>query len=193
MKKFTIITPTYKGRENVLARAIECVDAQIHWNWEHIIVADGPLSRPINTDNQKRRLITLPRSTNDSGNTPRAVGLQGADSDYVIFFDDDNLMFPQYLSTVLDHMRYHDYPASIICGIVHMGPLPAKLGDPPQVLKGNPPILQNVDTLQFTTRTDLMKTHGWLNKGYLADGYTIESFTQQYGYAVIPDVLGVHL
>jgi glycosyltransferase involved in cell wall biosynthesis len=192
MKKFSIITPTYKGRENSLSRAIECVNNQTYSNWEHIIVADGSINY-FCEQSEKRRVITLPSPTQDSGNTPRSVGLLHASSDYVLFFDDDNVIFPQYLWTVKQAFSEHNHPLSIICGIYHFGPLPASLGEPPQMLTGSPPVLQNVDTLQFVADTGLMKEHGWLNKGYLADGHTIESYTKQYGYVNIPSVLGIHL
>jgi len=192
-KVFTIVTPTYSGREDLLNRAIESVDDQIHSEWEHLIVSDGVLDNPPTETSSRRRVITLPDPYNDSGNTPRSIGLEQADSDYVLFLDDDNVIFPNYLSRVEEAFTQQQEKDAVICSIWHFGPLPSSFGSPPQRLTGNPPVLQNIDTLQFTARTHLMKEHGWFNMGYLADGYTIESYTRNHSYSVIPDVLGLHL
>ena len=44
--------------------------------------------------------------------------------------------------------------------IIHVGPLPPNLGAPPKVLNGNPPVLQNIDTLQVCVKSQIMKQHG---------------------------------
>ena len=74
-----------------------------------------------------------------------------------------------------------------------MGPLPPNLGAPPKVLNGNPPVLQNIDTLQVCVKSQIMKQHGWLNMGYMVDGYTIPILCKNWNCTFVDDILGIHM
>ena len=81
-----------------------------------------------------------------------------------------------------------------ICKIIHMGPLPINLHPPPKILNGNPPVLRNIDTLQIIVKTEIMKKEGWeVDKGYLADGFTIEKICKNNSYTFINQILGIHM
>ena len=78
-----------------------------------------------------------------------------------------------------------------------MGPLPSKLGNPPQIINGTPPVFQNIDTLQIMVKTSAMQTCGWTQnrgkQGYCNDGYTYERLGLMFKWIELPRLLAVHL
>lgn len=197
----TIITPTFKRNTRILKRCIDSINSQTYPHWRHLIIADdktlvGHVSDEIieKYSSEKRQFIPLGHRSNNSGNSPRIFGISKIESEFTFFFDDDNVVFPNYLETCMDYFKTHPQIEMSICKIIHLGPLPAHLCPPPKVLNGNPPVLQNIDTLQACIRSHIVKTYGWLETGvYLADGYTLENFAKNCKYGYIDDVLGVHL
>lgn len=190
---FTIITPTYNREEKILKRCLDSIDGQTYTKWKHLIIVDNieiNLSQELidNYSSERRQFICLGRNSNDYGNSPRQLGIELADSDFIVFVDDDNVIFPNYLSVFASQNKDLS-----ICQIIHLGPLPQHLCPPPKILDGNPPILQNIDTLQICVRTELMKKYGWINRGYLADGYTIQNLAAHIEPHFIEEILGVHM
>jgi glycosyltransferase involved in cell wall biosynthesis len=194
----TIITPTYNRDKNILLRCIKSVDSQIYQNFKHVIIVDDEKFEPhISSDfidlysNDKRTFIKLGYRSNNYGNTPRQTAINNANTDYIVFLDDDNIIFPNYLSELIKGIDDYDIG---ICKIVHLGPLPPKLYPPPKILDGNPPVLQNIDTLQVMVKTIIMKKEGWeVDKGYLADGYTIHKLCSKNNFVFINEILGIHM
>jgi glycosyltransferase involved in cell wall biosynthesis len=201
----TILTPSFRRDPAVLRRCFASVDAQLYRNWRHIIVVDDVSMEPhITVDIQRefadprREFVALGRRSNDYGVTPRQEGMDRtpveSSDDCFVFLDDDNVIFPDYLETMMGHMRAHPDHDMAICKIIHMGPLPARLHPPPKVLDGLPPVLQNIDTLQVCVRAAFARKEGWLrDKGYMADGYTFERWAGRCKYGAVPAILGVHL
>jgi len=195
----TIITPTYNRNSNILKRCFASVDTQTYYNWNHLVLVDDEtVEKHIPNEvsemfRMNREFICMGKRTNNYGNSPRQLGIEKGLGDYFVFLDDDNVIFPNYLETMVKYLEQNVEKQMAICKIIHMGPLPAKFGDPPKVLSGNPPVLQNIDTLQVCVRKDVVKTFGWLDKGYLADGYTIEYWGQNCKYGFVDEILGVHL
>lgn len=194
----TIITPTYKRSENILLRCIKSVDSQIYQDFKHIIMIDDiNLEDHISSEfinshtSEKRKFIPLGYRSNNYGNDPRQKCIEMTDTDFIVFLDDDNIIFPNYLSELIKGVKHFDIG---ICKIVHLGPLPVALWPPPKIIDGNPPVLQNIDTLQIIVKTDVMKKEGWeIDKGYLADGYTLEKLCKRNSYTFINEILGIHM
>lgn len=194
----TIITPTYKRDENILLRCIKSVDSQIYQNFKHIIMVDDiNLEDHITSDfinsysSDKRTFMSLGYRSNNYGNNPRQKCIEMTETDYIVFLDDDNVIFPNYLSELIKGVKNFSIG---ICKIVHLGPLPAPLWPPPKIIDGNPPILQNIDTLQVIVKTEVMKKERWeVDKGYLADGYTLEKICKNNDYIFINEILGIHM
>ena len=82
-----------------------------------------------------------------------------------------------------------------ICRVMHFGPLNTQVvGHPPQVLTGIPPRLYHVDPLQVLVKRDVMQAIGWdTEKGYCADGHTLEELGTKHEYVEVKEVLGVHV
>lgn len=101
--KVTVVTATY-NRPQVLREAIESVRSQTYEHWEHIIVSDG----------RDRRVESLVESFSDArirafhtsrlptmGNYQRNVALLYATGELMIFLDDDNIIYPHCLQTMV--------------------------------------------------------------------------------------------
>jgi|TARA_B110001450_G_scaffold195282_1_gene183632 glycosyltransferase involved in cell wall biosynthesis len=198
---FAIITPTFNRSSDVLERCFASIDAQIYKNWKQIVIIDddniekhisSKLVEKYSCDN--REFICLGKNSNDFGNSPRTLGIKMASQEsYIVFIDDDNVIFPDYLSSFAKNIQLMPIKKIHICQIIHLGPLPSNLGTPPKIIYGKPPVLRNIDTLQICVAAEIIKQHGWLDMGYLADGYTIQSICKTLNYTYINKVLGVHM
>ena len=196
----TIITPTYKRDSDILRRCIDCVESQTYKNWFHIVVVDdvgfeGNISQSLIDEysSPKRKFICTGANSNNWGNTPKQHGIDAATTDFIVFVDDDNVIFPNYLNKF---MRYFDtYPTHgmAICKIIHCGPLAPHWGEPPKIIDGNPPAVRNIDTIQICIRTAIAKDCTWLNLGYCGDGHTIVNFSNHCTFGYIPEILALHL
>ena len=194
----TIITPTFNRSQNIIKRCFASVDAQTYTNWNHLVLVDDEhlephLSSDIIHTNSKREFICMGKRTNNYGNSPRQLGIEKGCGDYFVFLDDDNVIFPNYLETLVKYLEDNTDKSIAICKIIHMGPLPGRFGEPPKILDGKPPVLQNIDTLQVCVRAEVVKKLGWLDKGYLADGYSIQNWAENYKYGFVDEILGVHM
>lgn len=196
----TIITPTWKRPLDVIERCMKCVDIQTIQDWEHIICSDGyeeNVKEFIESKKEpRRRYKSLPEHLGIYANNVRQACLEEARGKYVLFLDDDNVIFPHYLEKMLKPLRNtSENIAFSICQIIHLGPLPVDKGEPPQILTGIPVVVQNVDTLQLLIKKDAINSiGGWDQEtGYLADGYTFERIAKKYEYVEVPEILGVHI
>ena len=104
---FNIITPTFNRSPDIIERCIVSVDAQIHKNWKHFVIIDDvsntrhvPLDLIEKYSSSKREFIYLGHNSNNFGNSPRKLGIESSNENgYIVFVDDDNIIFPNYLST----------------------------------------------------------------------------------------------
>jgi glycosyltransferase involved in cell wall biosynthesis len=101
--RVTVITATY-NRPDKLREAIESVRAQTYQNWEQIIVSDGPDPRV----DALVREIGDPRVRSFStsrlpvmGNYQRNYALKHATGEFVLYLDDDNIIYPHCLQTMV--------------------------------------------------------------------------------------------
>ena len=94
----------------LLPRALACVLAQTHAEWELLVIVDGPAPRrgfaPKRVVGQlharfgERRVEVrhLPRAAGCYGNVGRSAGLSEARGEYVCWVNHDNLIAPDYLA-----------------------------------------------------------------------------------------------
>lgn len=109
----TIIMATY-NRAQYIVESIESIQAQTFKNWECLIIDDG------GTDNtaevlapiliEDNRFSYLKRTDNYTKGLPgsRNYGLDLANGDYIIFFDDDDIAHPQNLEICLEEFAKDD-------------------------------------------------------------------------------------
>jgi glycosyltransferase involved in cell wall biosynthesis len=208
----TIITPTIKRDPNIIKRCIESVNGQSYTNWEHIMISDCPAEQHVidlieqMPNKDKRRYLF-----NDSGYygtwgaIPRNMGINSADqnSKYIIFLDDDNIIFPHHLRTMVDLIG--DKKAAL-CSIYHNGPLNLQLIPEYQemlkhktlsfILSGEVQTVGRIDSLNIFVRKDIMQKCGWtINTNYVNDGETIERLFKEFvggDYNITNEILALH-
>lgn len=215
MPLITIITPTFKRDTATIRRCIESVNGQSYTNWEHIIVSD--------TSNKEESVISI---LNDMPNNnkrkyywnetgpyetwgayPRQIGMDkcNPESRYYVFLDDDNILFPHHLRVMVENIGT---ALASICTIYHHGPLNRAIlpsvdamvkNDLVYKLKGTPPKLYSIDTLNIMVDKPTMDRCGWIYKtkedGYCNDGFTYDKlFTEHIkeNWIAIDDILAAH-
>lgn len=143
-------------------------------------------------DPRIRYCNTVGKKEGDYGNTVRSEMMKQANGDYILFFDDDNIILPNYLERMLSAIE-SDKADFSVCQIMHFGPLNEKvLGKPPIVLTGDQVKLYHIDPLQVLVKREIMQKVGWDTKvGYLSDGVSLERLAP-YKKVSVNEVLGVH-
>src|SRR5688572_3726442 len=116
--KVTIITATY-NRPKALREAIGYVQAQTYQNWEQIIVSDGRDDRVpelVAEVGDPRIRCTHTRRFPTIGNYQKNYGLRYATGEFVLYFDDDNIIYPHCLETMVRGFSSDDI-GYVICPI----------------------------------------------------------------------------
>jgi glycosyltransferase involved in cell wall biosynthesis len=166
--RVSIITPTC-GRLDSLIEAIASVDEQSYQNWEHLIVSDGsfPSLRQLSRTNidPRRRFFSTP-PIRYFGNHQRNVGIFHARGEFLLFLDDDNILYPEALTTMLSGFE-SDNVELVFCPIDYDH---AKHGVHGQVLMPHEGFKRGeVDSLNAMIRRSLaVRCRGW-GDSYFAD------------------------
>jgi glycosyltransferase involved in cell wall biosynthesis len=199
---FSIITPTWRQQEKVLMRCIKSVGWQECKDWEQLIIADCSADQiELHVTDRVRQLEEIPEALrdqvkfvhatkehNDCGASPRNIGVGLATGMFMIFLDDDNIILPDHLSLMRRHIvsqsQTRDTPKIYISNVVHFGPLPKRHGPAPVVLRGDPPKVGDIDTLQLCVESQLMKEYEWKTgpDPYYSDGYNAERLCKSNPY-----------
>ncbi len=105
----SIIIPTY-NRAHLIGETLDSVLAQTYTNWECIVVDDG------NTDDTEELMEEYmkrdsrfqfhhrPKDRLPGGNAARNYGFDRSKGEYIQWFDDDDLMMPNFLEFKMDHI-----------------------------------------------------------------------------------------
>jgi len=197
----SVITPTYRRDSKIVKRSIDCLKMQTVDSWEQLVCSDGENEPQIRdlvasvADSRVTYQHTVGKKEGDFGNTVRSEMLKKARGKYILFFDDDNVIMPNYLERMIGALEGNDSDYAV-CRVMHFGPLNREvLGDAPQVLRGLPVKLYHTDPLQVLVKREVMQQIGWnTERGYIADGVTLEELGSRFpNYAEVPEVLGVHM
>ena len=197
----SVITPTYHRDLDIVRRCIDCMRLQGMTSWEQLVCSDGEKERYIEAliqdmgDNRVQYHFTEGKKPGDFGNTIRAEMLKKARGKYVLFFDDDNLILPDYLQEMVKTLEGNPSADFVVCRIMHFGPLNEDVvGKPPKILMGDPVKLYHVDPLQVLVKREVMQKVGWDTEvGYLSDGTTLEKLGKDYKGIRNENMLGIHL
>jgi len=110
MPFFSIITPTY-NRATFLKETIDTILQQTFEDYELIVVDDG------STDDTEQIAATLTsdkvkyyKKQNGERGAARNYGAAKATGKYLIFFDSDDVMYPDHLSVLFDFIRKNEQP-----------------------------------------------------------------------------------
>ena len=114
---FSIIAPDFEDSVSVvrLHNFISSVLSQYHWNWELLVIHDGPRKNKIQLPQEflEDKRISFLESTsrfNDWGHTLRQLGASSSKGRYLIFCNADTVLYEECLS-VLYSFTQRDYDA----------------------------------------------------------------------------------
>lgn len=197
----SVLTPTWNRGIKMLNRCMTCVNWQSFQDWEHVIVSDGPdpvLREYFATTSKKepkRHFYELEENNADYGASVRKLAMPWLKGKYFAFLDDDNIMFPEFLEEMVGALEGTGPEVGFaVCQIVHLGPLQAWVGQPPQILSGWPIVVGGIDTLQVVVKREAIEKVGWVaEKGFYSDGYTYEALSKEFRHIRVEKVLGVHI
>ena len=100
MKRVSIIVPIY-NRYELISYTLESILKQGFVNWECILVDDYSTDQTVNILNdyaQKDiRFKVIANQSKKGSQGSRNTGLQQATGDLIVFFDSDNIMYPNHL------------------------------------------------------------------------------------------------
>ena len=103
---FSILTPTYE-RYDELKIAIDSVINQTYQNFEMIICSDGydnQVENIIKEYNSEKIKYSFTEKTNDYGSTQRNYLTKISNGKYLIYLDDDNVIYQNCLQTIVDNL-----------------------------------------------------------------------------------------
>jgi glycosyltransferase involved in cell wall biosynthesis len=108
--KVSIILATY-NRAHLIVKSLQSIKNQTHQNWECLIIDDGGTDNTLEEINHilknDSRFQFLRRPDSYKKGIPgcRNYGIDIASGNYIIFFDDDDIVHPQNLELCLVHLN----------------------------------------------------------------------------------------
>lgn len=107
----SIVTPVFNG-ERFLARAIASVRQQTFPHWEHLLAddasADGSWAALTAYASAEPRVRLLRHPDNRGQSAARNLALRAACGEWVVYLDQDDEFYPDYLQRVADHAHRGD-------------------------------------------------------------------------------------
>ena len=106
----SVIVPTF-NRPTKLAEALKSIINQTFKNYEIIVVNDsGQDAEPVVTALNQNNIITYVRHCRNKGlAAARNTGIKLARGKYIAYLDDDDIYYPEHLSTLFEHLENNDY------------------------------------------------------------------------------------
>jgi glycosyltransferase involved in cell wall biosynthesis len=195
----SIITPTFRGDHAEIWRCVTSVLRQTYQNFEQIVASDGVHEHGteqlvLSFRDSRLRYIVTERHHGVSGNGARhEVMMRHARGRFLVFLDDDNIIFPTYLEKMLGALATaRGGEKFAICEILHFGPVRPSIGVPPVVLRGEPKVY-HIDTLQVMMEAEVMRAIGWDCEHLEADGIKYQELGARFPHVRVPECLCAHL
>ncbi len=184
--RVTLVTPTHR-RLAQLREAIESVLAQGYQDFEQLVIADGhdasarDLVRSF-ADERIRYHHTRPFHV--SGNYQRNFALRFATGEFVMYLDDDNVIYPHCLATMVKGFEREG--AGFVVGAIHYG-AERRVMTPTPAFK-----VQQIDTLSFMVRRELVEKVRGYGSNYSADYGFINKIARIARGNFLTDIIGHH-
>jgi glycosyltransferase involved in cell wall biosynthesis len=134
-ERVTIGVPVYRG-EPYLAETLRSIQEQTHRELEVLLSIDGPdpaceaIGRTFLTDS-RFRLVVQPKRLGWVGNLNWL--LARVETDFWYFHQQDDLVAPDYVETLLAHARVNPAAALIYCDLIPFGRVEASFSQPASV------------------------------------------------------------
>lgn len=191
-KDITIVCVSYKRYTKipVFIHSILCQSLQ---NWKLHIIHDGydqemdDLLRPYHEEHPEISYEFTPSRHNDYGHSLREIGIQKADTEYLLITNDDNYYVPEFLKLMFQEISKEQLDM-VLCDMVH-----SHL----KVMEGGMsydadqygffrtfPKKYMVDIGCFIVRTKLAKRVGFRDKSFIGDGTFVEDIIAAVGDSI---------
>lgn len=124
MSKIEFIIPTY-NRTNHLMCLLNSLCAQRSEDWVAHVIADCPPEGTLDKiikyfeGHEKIKFTILPKRYNDWGHTPRNIGLQMSNEEWVVLTGEDNYYVPVFVDNFLTAANENPDSNFIFCDMVH--------------------------------------------------------------------------
>ena len=189
----SIVTPTF-GNLDALDEAIASLSRQTSDRWHQVIIADGLFNGfwvlLFRLWRSKQASLLLSWPTRCYGNHQRNVGMLAARGEYLLFLDDDNVLYSHAIQTIAQLLDQNPEANWILVPIdydshrhnIHTVLAPAL-----------PLLLGQVDSLNLVVKRQLaLKVGGWIND-YTADFAFLNRVTQDSsGFVASIQPIGHH-
>lgn len=126
----SVVIPTY-SRNDMLERAINCIQKQTHQNLDIIVVDDNPPESEFRLSTQKimqkyatdERIRYIQNPQNLGGAGARNVGIEASKGEYIAFLDDDDEYYPEKIEKQLQVFldSNSEKLALVYCDVEHVG------------------------------------------------------------------------
>lgn len=126
--RVTAVIPYYRAHPYV-AETVDSILAQTHRNLDVVVVNDGSFGAE---DAVLEELVTDPRvrvvhQRNDGDSAARNLGIALAEGEYLLMFDADNVLEPEFVARALAMLRADPDLAYVTCWMRFIGPDGAEL------------------------------------------------------------------
>ena len=168
---------SYYNRKTALDCLLYSLIAQTDKEWVAKVMIDDVEYNPETMVKDSRiSYITMNKRYNDFGHTPREIGKQESEADYVILTNDDNYYTPNLVMEVKMAIAQHKRIKGVLPGIVYWDMVHSHFNY--QYFRtaiGN----GQIDMGAFATRTELAKRVPLCSR-FEADGIFIEDFKRKF-------------
>jgi glycosyltransferase involved in cell wall biosynthesis len=121
----SIIIPAYNAAP-FIGETIKSINGQTYTNWEIIVIDDGSTDNTTSIcEELNDSKVKIMRQKNAGVAVARNNGLLSANGDFVVFFDADDLMSPDFLSARVEALQ-NDDGIGFVGGLVETFPIPVK-------------------------------------------------------------------
>lgn len=194
--KFSIIAVDYEFHvpRDGMRKGLKSLANQTFKDYELIICHDGPKSIPYDAEIDFDSMGLNPIIINTDqwhgqfGHPSRDKAMRIANGEYFFQFNIDNLMYPECLEKIAEHI---DRTKALIT-IFHIKHFKTPWFPwATERFTGTPPIMKYIDAMQLVAHRDVWQEMGyWYDNTFCGDGAIYERMCQKYPWTELPEILG---
>lgn len=122
MENISVIVPIFHGRkyiDNMIAQLEKCMEKSSNrCTIELLLVNDDPTEQIGSFSSEKINVKVIETDRNRGIHGARVRGLNHCTGDYVLFLDQDDIIYPDYINSQLEHLNNKD---AVVCKLLHEG------------------------------------------------------------------------
>ncbi len=182
--ELTIICASYK-RYNTIHVLINSLLCQTLRNWKLVVIHDGPdeqmasLVRQYQKDHPNIEFMHTEERFNDFGHSLREIGLRMAQTEFVMFTNDDNYYAPKFVAYMFEAIR-RDRLDLVLCNMIHSHRNPGPFTRDDYLPFDSYPMMKFVDIGNFIVRRRIAQEVGFEDRSFAADGVFIDKIMSHY-------------